>query len=312
MDDFSKKDAGLSLAEMVIALALLTFVLAGLTKWLSLHFKSAQKLDSGVDLTSIRAQISSSINCPRTMAGRTPGSPCPSATYIDLRNSTDGVIVGKNGQRIGPWTVLAQCDPSGITVRAAKLIKGQADFSNTDPANFRADEMNADLPYSFTGHPKAALFTPDPNNPSVSMCGAWFGGTPGSQVKQCDANEFMTGLDMMTGKPVCAKAPTLPPSCPGSGSVLTWNGSSFVCTNPETLKISSEFHNISINELSSLIETNLPSCPDLVANQNPVGSSFYANSACRRYCGNKGMAGGAITECNGTVSPNRITCTCVP
>jgi hypothetical protein len=306
------KEEGLGLIEVVIALGFLTIVFAGLSKAVTYLSKSAQKIDASVDLTSIRAQIAGSVDCPKTMAGRTPGGACPSATYIDLRNAMNGVVVSKDGQTIAPWTVLAQCDPSGITVRAAKLVKGKADFNNTDPANFRSDEMNANLPYSFTGHPKAALFAPNPTNPSSGLCGAWFGGTHRSQVKLCGSGEVMTGMDMTKGEPVCAKAPSLPSSCPQTGSVLTWNGSGFVCTNPQTLRVASEFNDIALGELESLISLSLSSCSDIAHNKNPDGSAFYANSACRRYCGHKGMAGGMITECNGNVSPNKATCSCVP
>ena len=222
-------ELGLGLIEMVIAAGLGVLVVAGVTVGVNSTSRAGRKVESSVDLVAIKSQLVSSVDCGRTMAGRTPGNACPTPTYIPLKNALNSNVVGAGGQKFGDWTILAQCSSAGIDVRAAKLIGGAANFSNTTAANFKPDEMNRNLSYSFdvsmtTGHPKSQLFRPDLANPSTGLCGAWFGGAAGDNKIECGPNEVMKGVNLTMGTPICYPIP----SC-GAETALKWDGVSFSC-----------------------------------------------------------------------------------
>jgi hypothetical protein len=278
---------GLGLAELLVASGLIAILLAALTKGIENFSKSGRKIETSTNLNAIKAQITSAVDCPKTMAGRAPGNACPSPEYIDLKSAIGGVVISRSGQRIGEWTVLAQCDSTGIAVRAAKLINGPANFSNTEPGNFRADEMDQNLRYSFTGHPKAALFSPALGSPAASLCGAWFGGARGSEIKMCGADELMKGINVTTGEPVCDKVPASGGggtlgyfACP-TGQVMSGiNGNQPICRAEGGVTASCPIGSV----LSGIVE-NAPVCKqigagDLITStQVVVASNVSCNSA---------------------------------
>jgi hypothetical protein len=170
-----KSESGFGLAEVLIAGAIGTALIAGLSVGLRSLQRNTSKSESTMDLLGIKSRIISSVDCTATLP-----APCADGAYIPLLNAAGTQVVGAGGTTIGKFTVRGRCvnggGVQGIDVRAAWLSSaGMAnsaalDFNSTNSSLFRADEGNVNLPYSWN-HPKAFLIA-SAGGGSNLLCGA--------------------------------------------------------------------------------------------------------------------------------------------
>jgi hypothetical protein len=170
--------------------------------------RTASKADTAMDLVAIKAKVTTGVDCNLTLI-----TPCVNGSYIPLKTGSNKDLIAAGGTLIGRFLVRARCVNTpglqGIDVRAAALsTAGMANagallFEAKDTSWFRADEMNQNLPYSWS-HPKSSLTAAAPGIPNLLCSAGAVGGTvpPG-------------GIIMWSGSPA-----TIPPGwalCDGGG-----------------------------------------------------------------------------------------------
>ncbi len=213
------RENGLGLMEVLVAAAIGTVVIAAVTTGLQNSNRFSQKVASSVDLSALKAQITASVDCAKTMQGRTMGSPCSSAgEYIAIRTEANDVFIKQDGTTtVGNWNLLARCRTcapgaanckSGLEIRAAKIAGGGSaarNFLATNENWFKVDEMNRNLRYDWN-HPKGKLFEAQ----GVSgLCGHWWGG--GSLTADCTGpNEYVKSIDWVRKEAQCGVWPQCP------------------------------------------------------------------------------------------------------
>jgi hypothetical protein len=226
-----KNESGASIVQVMMAAGLLTALAAAGSSYISSLSKSSRKLESSLDLSSIKARMIESVSCTNTLASM---ANCPTTwDYVSLKDNAGRDITAADGStQIGPFTVRARCNPGatgGIEVRAARLTPaGQA--SGKKAKNFQAknsewfvrDEVAANLSYNWE-HPKGLLFAAAaPGVPADSrLCREFFVGPPSSADKRClNPGEMMVGFNTMTQTPICEpvapKVTTSTPCPPGT------------------------------------------------------------------------------------------------
>ena len=136
-----KSESGFGLAEVLIAGAIGTALIAGLSVGLRSLQRNTSKSESTMDLLGIKSRIISSVDCRATLP-----APCADGAYIPLLNAAGTQVVGAGGTTIGKFTVRGRCanggGVQGIDVRAAWLSSaGMAnsaalDFNSTNSSLF--------------------------------------------------------------------------------------------------------------------------------------------------------------------------------
>jgi microcystin-dependent protein len=175
------RERGAGLIEMIIAAGIGAAVLAGVTYSLTGLMKTSNKANTSMDIVAVKAKILNSVRCEQTLS-----TPCTDGTYIDLKDSSNRVVVSASGSNLGKFFVRALCHNSGslngIDVRAAWLSDaGRTNpnskvFTASNPVWFMKDETNSNLPYNWN-HPKDKLFS-DLSGSDAMLCGpTTIGGT---------------------------------------------------------------------------------------------------------------------------------------
>lgn len=227
--------SGFGLVEAIITITLGVVGLVALNSGVLDAKKSSRRVESDIDLSSIRNNLQQSVSCSRTFAGRVRGNPCPAGQYIDLKTVLDKTLLAQNGSRIGHWVVRAYCDApgapgapdGGLDIRALGILPASDGVAEArdwksgvpDPGLFRRDELTL-TPYN-ADHPKAKLFAVT----TIPLCSDWFG-TP-SDVGNCsNPNQFVKSIDFENESMTCGTVP----SCTGT-QVLNFDGTDFSCSN---------------------------------------------------------------------------------
>jgi hypothetical protein len=181
--------SGVGLMEVIIGAGIGALVISGLTVSLRNSSEYQRKTESSIGRSVLEIDLSTGLNCNKTMEGRKMGAPCPKDQWIDLKSANGTVLVKADGStQKGGWSIRALCragSSGSLDIRVAKLSKiGQTvaaakDFAASNPSWFLRDEVSKQLSYSWS-HPKANL---------QSVCQQWFGGS--SSVPSCSPNQVV-------------------------------------------------------------------------------------------------------------------------
>jgi hypothetical protein len=156
-------ETGFSLAELLIVSAVGMALIAGVVSAMNWVAKSTRKVDTSLDLSMIKSGLIEGVSCPLTLL-----TPCVNGSYVELKNSSGGIVVSAGGSMKGRFTVRARCvGGAGLDVRAAWLSAAGStqpsaiDFTSTTSTTsgwFRRDEVDSNLIYNWE-HPKGKLFS---------------------------------------------------------------------------------------------------------------------------------------------------------
>lgn len=174
-------ESGIGIAEALISGAIGTALIAALLASMNSTMRSVSKADTSMELLAIKAKVTTGVDCSMTLP-----RPCVHDAAIPLLTGSRRELVSAGGTRFGKFLVLARCvnTPSlqGIDVRAAVLTAaGMSNpdalrFNASDKSWFLADEMNRNLPYSWS-HPKSSLTGSTPAAPNLLCSAGAVGGT---------------------------------------------------------------------------------------------------------------------------------------
>ena len=262
-----KRQLGFGLVEVVMAAAIGTVVLIALTKGMQSLSKSARKVESSTDLSTIRTFLAANVNCEETFQGRPLGNPCGAGGFLELRNDRGDPVLLPTGSRMGPWTVLARCRPGdpSLDVRAARLLSAapsSADLNFDGPidkSRFARDEFGSSdqniagmewTHYSWQ-HPKSRLFPVS----SAGLCAHFFSSVRPA-LRDCgQPNSYITGVDFQTRSLQCAQVP----DCAGPNA-LTFAGGRFVCSNALDVKIDAVIDGLRSGAVQDVNGSSEPQC----------------------------------------------------
>jgi hypothetical protein len=270
-----ERESGLGMVEAIIASMVGIIGLVALNAGIVNVKKASRKVESELDVSGIRANLSQSISC------LTKGNPCPTGRYVDLKTSLEKVVIGSGGTRIGHWVVRAYCQPpsspgatdGGLDIRALGVLPAhdttaEARTWHPQPTNldyFRKDELTQ-LPYD-SDHPRARVSTPG----ATSLCSDWFGTV--TPTGNCSGpNQFVKSIDFDNQTVACGSVP----NCTGN-NVLNFDGVNFSCSSAFSSGFSSWITNISTtlnNSIATVVNTNNTHVTNLTNSINYVNSRF--------------------------------------
>ena len=137
---------GVGLMEVVIAMGLMSIVIAGVTVFMSRSMNSQSSLELRGDKEAMRRRLTDQVSCAATM-NPTAAAVCPGpGTFVALNGmNANGVftLLPAQGQKIGRIWYRAECTGAGgpINVRAVHLRPGVTIATASSPGDYMPDPM---------------------------------------------------------------------------------------------------------------------------------------------------------------------------
>jgi hypothetical protein len=141
----TRDEKGIGIAEVLIAAALGMAVIGALAWQMRSMASSSQTVSNLADITLIKQNLSTNIDCSATAAAISNIATCISGNaLVEVKGKSSATIVSKNNSsptRFANWTIRAECNTAGgVNIRVAKPNSGVTNpLTSTTDSDFQKE-----------------------------------------------------------------------------------------------------------------------------------------------------------------------------